>query len=137
MNPSFLNFFTVGIVAVIGLMFYEKKTNDLTYVQSSKDGRKYLVRNLQDKDNAANLMAKIRENLVTMRDHLSKERLSDPRVTRLLRKFNPDNMMETPKGSKHTSYSINKGEKLVFCMRSKDSVEQLIDFKYDYFCSIT
>ena len=127
MQSSFLNFFTLGVVAIIGMMFFEKKNNDLTYVQSPKDGRRYLVRNLPDRENAANLMASIRENLVTMRDYLSTEQRDDSRVVRLLKKFNPDNMMETQKGSKYTSYSVNKGEKLVFCMRSKDSEEKLTD----------
>ena len=35
--------------------------------------------------------------------------------------------METEKGSKYTSYSINKGEKLVFCLRSKDGTDKLTD----------
>ena len=56
------------------------------------------------------LLAKIRERLVTICEYLSLKDDSE-RVKRLLRKFNPDNIMEVKGGSKYTSYSINKGEK--------------------------
>jgi predicted metal-dependent hydrolase len=35
--------------------------------------------------------------------------------------------MESDSNSKHTSYSINKGEKVVICLRSKDEKKELID----------
>ena len=62
-----------------------------------------------------------------MKDYLNKHKSSDKRTELINRKFRPDNIMETEKGSKHTSYSVNKGEKLVFCLRSKDENENIID----------
>lgn len=124
---SFLNIMVTGLVLVMGLMYYETNSNDLMYVESSKDNRKYLVRNLPDKEKAANIMSKIRENLVTVKDYMVKNHQDDDRTMLLERKFRPDNIMETEKGSKHTSYSINKGEKLVFCLRSKNDNEDLQD----------
>ena len=124
---SFLNIMVTGLVVVMGLMYYETNSNDLMYVESSNDNRKYLVRNLPDKEKAANIMSKIRENLVTVKDYMVKNHQDDDRTMLLERKFRPDNIMETEKGSKHTSYSINKGEKLVFCLRSKNDNEDLQD----------
>jgi len=124
---SFSNYFAMGVIAIIVSMYYETKQNDLIYNESTNDGRKYLVRNLPDKDKSSNMMAKIRENLVTVRDYMSTNHASDPRTDRLIKKFNPENIMETEKGSTYTSYSINKGEKLVFCLRSKDGKDTLTD----------
>tara|TARA_B100000780_G_C21126983_1_gene457765 strand:+ start:9355 stop:9954 length:600 start_codon:yes stop_codon:yes gene_type:complete len=123
----FTNYFAMGVIAVIISMYYETNNNDLIYVESTSDNRKYLVRNLPDKNKSSNMMAKIRENLVTIRDYMSTNHSNDPRTTRLVKKFNPQNIMETEKGSKYTSYSINKGEKLVFCLRAKDGTDKLTD----------
>ena len=38
---------------------------------------------------------------------------------RLKQKFDPRVMSESPSDAKYTSYSVNKGEELVFCVRSK------------------
>jgi len=124
---SFSNYFAIGVIIIVISMYYETKQNDLIYIKSTIDGRKYLVRNLPDKDKSSNMMAQIRENLVTIRDYMSANYNKDPRTERLIRKFNPENIMETEKGSNYTSYSINKGEKLVFCLRSKDGKDTLID----------
>ena len=56
-TSSFLNIVVIGIVIIIGLMYHDTNVNDLIYVEAPKDGRKYLVRNLPDKDKAANMMS--------------------------------------------------------------------------------
>ena len=48
-------------------------------------------------------------------------------IKRMINNFNPDKISETGRNSKYTSYSVNKGEKIVLCLRSKDSKEKLID----------
>ena len=52
---------------------------------------------------------------------------SDPRVKRLVKKYNPNNISESIEGSKYTSYSLNKGEKIVLCLRSKTKEAKLTD----------
>ena len=39
-------------------------------------------------------------------------------------------------GNKYTSYSINKGEKIVFCLRSKDTSNKLVDINTMMFVAI-
>ncbi len=136
MTNKFVNIFTIMLIVLIYTIYNENKNNDLIYVESEKDGRKYLVRNLPDKKHAANLMSNLRENLVTIRDYLESNNSKESRVKRLLQKFNPNNIMENKKGSKYTSYSINKGEKVVFCMRSKDNRQELIDINTMMFVAL-
>jgi predicted metal-dependent hydrolase len=47
-------------------------------------------------------------------------------IDRLVANFNPDNFSETTPDAKYTSYSVNKGEKIVFCMRDKKDGEELV-----------
>jgi len=136
MTNKFVNIFIIMLIVLIYTIYDENKNNDLIYVESEKDGRKYLVRNLPDKKHAANLMSNLRENLVTIRDYLESNNSKESRIKRLLQKFNPNNIMENKKGSKYTSYSINKGEKVVFCMRSKDNRQELIDINTMMFVAL-
>ena len=39
----------------------------------------------------------------------------------LQKNYNPDSLFETLEGSKYTSYSVNKGEKLSLCLRKMDN----------------
>jgi hypothetical protein len=94
------------------------------------DKKKYLVRDLNTKFESANLLAKLMDNLKVLITTLKKR--SDSTNNRDLRKFKPFietiyNKIDSVKvreneGSNDlTSYSINKGEELVFCIRSKSN----------------
>jgi predicted metal-dependent hydrolase len=118
------------IVFVILLSIYlaiDRKNSNLVYIKSTIDNNTYLVRNVEDKQNAANLMASIRQKLERVIDYLTKKYPDDDRGFRLKKKFNPNNIEESEAGSKYTSYSVNKGEKIVFCLRSKDKFASLED----------
>jgi predicted metal-dependent hydrolase len=109
------------------LFNYDKNHNELFYVQSSVDNKKYLVQNLQDKQTAADTLAQIRRNLEQVVEHMrnNKKYQRDDRVRRLVEKFNPNNMMETEPDSKYTSFSVNKGEKIHMCLRSRDGQNKI------------
>jgi predicted metal-dependent hydrolase len=51
-------------------------------------------------------------------------------------KFNPDKISEGSNHSEHTSFSINKGEKIVFCLRSKDDKNKLVDLNTMMFVAL-
>ena len=165
---QFLNIFVTIILLSILYMYFESRSYDVTYVKSNIDNREYLVRNLSDKQMAADLLAKIRTGLVSMIGFLknnnveflannylpgynvnqnnqqtneqtneqnnennrtpSQEEVNKLQedLTRLQQRFNPDNLSESTPDKKYTSYSVNKGEKIVFCLRSKDERETLV-----------
>lgn len=116
---------TIGIIIVICTMKYEEFTSDIELVNSTVNNKKYLVRNKPDKQKAANILANISEKLQTLVDHLIQKYSDDQRVKLLYSRFNPDNISETAYNNKYTSYSVNKGEKIVFCLRSRDTNEVL------------
>lgn len=118
---QFVGYFTAGVLALTGYMYYESKTNDIVTVKSTIDGRDYLVRNKEDNVEAANRLAMIRRNMIKLCDHLEVKQKDEERVKRMIERFNPNNLLEKPKSSKYTAYSVNKGEKIVICLREKQS----------------
>ena len=57
-------------------------------------------------------------------------------IARLISNFNSDAFSETTPDSKYTSYSVNKGEKVVFCIRDKKEGEKLVKENIMTFVSI-
>jgi predicted metal-dependent hydrolase len=102
-------------------------SNEVEYVRSTVDNEMYLVRSLPDKQEAADLIAKIRGRLETFVDHLTKNKSDDERVKRIQENFRADKISEGSENAKYTSYSINKGEKIVLCIRSRDEKKKLVD----------
>ena len=117
-------------------MHLENKNKDLEYVKSTVDGRKYLVRNLPDKQDASNMIATVRQNLVKLAQELKKKNQGNIDIERMINNFNPNNIVESEKNNKFTSYSINKGEKTVYCMRSRDDTNKLVELNTMMFVAL-
>ena len=117
-------------------MHLENKNKDLEYVKSTVDGRKYLVRNLPDKQDASNMIATVRQNLVKLAQELKKKNQGNIDIERMINNFNPNNIVESEKNTKFTSYSINKGEKTVYCMRSRDDTNKLVELNTMMFVAL-
>lgn len=97
---------------------------------------KYWVQNKPDKEDAAKLLAGIQSNLLKLHTHLIKMYPDDVRVQQLQKNFRAENVMEGEDSDKYTSYSVNKGEKIVFCLRRKDETNSLMDLNTMMFVAI-
>ena len=133
--------YLIGMMIIIafcllGYTHYEHLSNEVIYVKSSLDNNEYLVRNLDDKEEAANVLAKIRIKLEKICEIMKKNYPTDESVIRLNQRFNSDNITEAGKNNQYTSYSVNKGEKIVFCIRQKDETESIVDENTLTFVSI-
>ena len=97
--------------------------DNLIYEHATFDNDYYWVRNLKDKSQAANTLAHIKENMIKLINHLQNNINDFPEnmsyIKDLVRRTKTINIMETPGDEKFTSYTVNKGEKIVFCLRSK------------------
>lgn len=122
-----ISIFTLIFLMITIFILLESKNTDVIYVKSSVDGRKYLVRNLPDKDKAADILAVTRKKLMKLCDILEIKYKKNKAIVRLIKNFRPDNLSESDGNSKYTSYAVNKGEKIVFCLRSRNSKEKLVD----------
>jgi len=124
--------YLIGMLIVIafcllGYTHLEHLSNEVIYVKSDLDNNEYLVRNLKDKNEAANILAKIRIKLDKICKIMKEKYPNDESVLRMNERFNADNISESGKSNQYTSYSVNKGEKIVFCIRQKDEAESLVD----------
>jgi len=124
---KFVLIYLIAIIILLGYIYFESYHTELVQVKSSYDGKTYLVRNLPDKEQAADLIAKTRYKLIKLKNYLAKNYGDDKRVKQMEINFKPDKIMESSPNSKYTSYSVNKGEKVVLCLRSRNSKEELVD----------
>jgi hypothetical protein len=95
--------------------------------QESFTGDQYLVRNLDDKDKAADILATMKTRLKKLVDYIDEKCENDNSERAkfissynktIKNKFNFILFRESTDSTKFTSYSINKGEEIVFCLRS-------------------
>ena len=99
-------------------------------VKSTIDGRTYKVRDLPDKQEAANLMATVRIKLTKLCSLLEQKYPDKDQVKRIAKNFryDPNRFMESTPDASHTSYSVNKGEEIHLCLRQRaGGNETLVD----------
>ena len=125
----------------------ENKAFDVIYVKA-KNNKDYLVRNLPDKEDAATLLGNMNDKLDTLINYIKSkdtfhmykmyvvrnneiqlEKLSKTQkkeyrifqedIKRIIKNYNTDALSENTPDSSYTSYSENKGQKIVFCLRAK------------------
>jgi len=93
---------------------------NLVDVKSSKDGETYAVQDLPNKQTAADMLAQIKANMQKVAEYYKQSEFASDKPTQLLvERFNPESIMENSMTSSDTSYSENKGEKIVLCLRDK------------------
>lgn len=119
----------VGIGAAIAYAMTQGPRNTLR--MKGPDGHEYEMQNLPDKETAVNLLADVRSSLVKLHDYYKETPglAQDPPVGRFIARFVPDVFVENDMGSADTSYSENKGQKIVVCLRDKTNAPKypLID----------
>lgn len=110
------------ILFIIGKRMFDK--HNMCKVVSDIDNKPYYVRDIDDKQRASNMLARIKLNIMTLSNYLTKHATKNPKnkqyIKRLSNRINNVTIRETNGNSKHTSYSVNKGDKLIFCLRSKN-----------------
>jgi len=95
-------------------------------IKSKIDNKKYYVQDSFDNYNeAVNMISEINNIIIHFIDLLKNKYPNDERIIRLAERYNPNNIIEgNPINNKNsTSYSVAKGKKLVFCLRSKKDKE--------------
>jgi len=116
------------IILYLTYLFY---ANQLLKIKSTYDNNHYYVQEKDDSIDAANLIAQIREKSNLIVSHLSKIYPNEKRTQYLVKNYNDNAFKEgiDYPGSNMTSYSINKGEEIVLCLRqrNKNNNDELVD----------
>lgn len=109
------------IILYFSITYYNNRNH--TYVKAD-DGNQYRVQITEDNKESANLLSDAITKVKTLLDHLKKSESLDIRTKTLLSRFNPNNITENdPQEMKSgvTSYTVNKGEKIVVCLRQRNN----------------
>lgn len=125
------------IVTIVFVVHTRITKDEMVLVKSDIDGDTYLVRETKDKKKAANLLASIKADIMQITDYLylkidSKDKHDIEKyqpyadyIKQLKRNLANVTIKESSFNTVYTSYTINKGESIVFCVRSKDITKVL------------
>lgn len=117
---SFPEYFVIIMMIVIAVFYVKKHYGEVDYVKSKIDGRMYLVRKLPDSQKAADYLADIAKDINALIKHLMSKYPDNEDIRRLYQNYNPDSISEGSSENGYTSYSVNKGEKIILCIRQKE-----------------
>lgn len=140
----------VVLALLILTYVWYQRDGDVLYVTSAVDGRRYLCLKLPDRQEAADMLGRVNERLQALVDHMDsryghghscqgKPNVGDVDagkalqqevdlevcidsvdVRRLRSNYSPDAVSEGGDQKGYTSFSVNKGERIVICVRNSD-----------------
>tara|TARA_B100000900_G_C20469890_1_gene670896 strand:+ start:357 stop:935 length:579 start_codon:yes stop_codon:yes gene_type:complete len=122
-----VDFIIIVLILFFTTFYIKEQFTEVSYVKSSVDNNKYLVRSKEDNKEAANLLANINLKLLELIEVLKEKYPNDERTKRVIQNYDPNALSESDESNKYTSYSVNKGEKIVFCLRMRNADDTLVD----------
>ena len=115
----------ISLLIIFIYMFLFSNKNNLVLMESNNSGKKFLVFNDKKKKISAKLLADLITNMYKLKNHLVSNIDKFPDFRDSIELLNKNfteartRIYENPPTSDYTSYSVNKGEELAFCLRSK------------------
>tara|TARA_Y100000741_G_C18237109_1_gene552160 strand:- start:511 stop:1116 length:606 start_codon:yes stop_codon:yes gene_type:complete len=120
--------YSIAIIAILFYIFYSYYNPKLIYVRSRIDNKIYVVRNTDDKQQAADLLANVSKRLHKLVSRMYEKYGTKHKGVNLLKKrFKGHEIRESLPKLNQTSYSLNKGEKIVLCIRARNKKQSLTD----------
>ena len=113
---NYLSLFLLIFILLIILHNYYNRYSGLTSIQCPTDGRKYMVKNDNNKYFKVKLLSKINEITLNILNKLKQsEHYNNKGVKKLCSTYNPNKLYENV-DKEYTSYSLNKGEEIRLCL---------------------
>lgn len=116
-------------VIIFNCYNYYLQNNNLLIIEGI-DGNNYYVRDDNNKDKAVAVLYELRQNIKKLINFIEENSENDTEYSIYKENINLiknkiDNVIikETPETSSYTSYSVNKGQELYLCIRSKKTNE--------------
>jgi hypothetical protein len=113
----------IAILIVLIYIFFIK--NEIELMQVNINNQRILVRKTKDYQESAKILYELINRMYRLRNHLVSNISSygedSKYVTLLSQNFTPEKTLiyENDLNSSYTSYNVNKGEEIVFCLRCK------------------
>lgn len=128
---------SIYIILLLFIIYIYLKTKNRDILLHKINNVSYYIRNLPDKDNAIGILNKIRENLNKLIDDILREPEINKHeyyayINKIKEKLKTVVISETSKYSPYTSYTVNKGDEMIFCLRSKqdDKIHDINELMY-------
>ena len=118
----------IAVIVILLILYYvfrSRYPSTKVYVVSSFDQKKYLVQNLPGKEQAAYLLSVINSRINKLKQYLADNMSSydkyRPYIQQLLNHTHHLVLTENAPGGQYTSYTVNKGDEITLCLRSKET----------------
>jgi hypothetical protein len=114
-----------SLIIAFTYSLYSMRRDKLTVVEASDTGMKLMVYNDKNKKASADLLSDIITRMFKLRNNLIANKEKFPEMTQYIElleeNFNNDRtkIYENDPKSELTSFSVNKGEEVAFCLKSK------------------
>jgi predicted metal-dependent hydrolase len=126
MEINYTSLIIIALIILFAFLIYQYHYySNIETIVSKIDNRNYDVQIKDDSQEAADLIAKVREKLILLVDHMYKTYPDDDNVKRLKKNFNPDVIQEGIDNPSYSSYTVNKGEKIILCLRTNGKLVDL------------
>ena len=97
---------------------------EVSVIKSSYDNNYYVVKEANDSEEAANILARLKQDIFKIADYLYENKDKFPEneeyIDQLYTRIQGVNIIENG-SDQYTSYTVNKGDQIVFCLRSRNS----------------
>ena len=133
--------FIISLLVIFIYIFFKINNNKFVLIEAY-NGQKVLVNDGENKQKSANLLAEIIERIYKLRNHLKRNRDKYPDnqscIDLLCENLNEERtqIYENSNSSEYTSYSVNKGEEIVFCLKSRKNPYNLHDINLMMYVAI-
>jgi len=117
---------TIILLFIILIYYFRSRTkSEAIYLRSGLDNKEYLVQNLDNKEEASYILSTIKEKIDQLKEHLKNNINKYPEYESYIKQFIEKSanliLYENPPTGKYTSYTVNKGEEIALCLRSKET----------------
>lgn len=113
------------LVLIVGLVvtFKTLSLSEATYLKSDLTNKEYLVQNLTRKEDASKILGMVEERINALKKYLNDNIKKYPDYSQYINQFcsRIGNLvlLENPPDGKYTSYTVNKGDEIALCLRSR------------------
>lgn len=115
--------FIILLIVAICLMFSIFRSYNQETIRSRTDNREYAVQDLDDKEMAADILGIVRSRIFLLKNYLEQniDKYPEfrPYIEQFCNRIVKTKFTENSPSSKYTSYTVNKGDEITLCLRSK------------------
>jgi len=118
-------FITTFSILILSILFYWFNRHNGIYIKSNIDNNYYYVSNLENKQEIADMLALIKIRIKYLLEYLKQNPNEEYKeyVKNLEDNINSVDILENIDEYNYTSYSVNKGEELVLCVKNQKTKE--------------